>query len=179
MITFWYICCISYNHLLRPSAAHCMITVAFWYICWILYNYLLIHLLNIVQLPSDTSAVYCTITFWYICCILYNYLLIHLLYIVQLPSDTSAVYCTVTFWYIYCILYDYGCLRYHLLHTLRYILIPSPLHNTISWYHLLHTVLSYYGWCSRAVFLSPVNSFFVRRDKFTGKYLSNFFKFIH
>ena len=173
-ITFWYICCILYNYLLihllhivqLPSEA----------ICCTLYDYscLLITLLHTVQLPSDTSAAYCTITFWYICCILCNYLLrpsvahcmitvafwylccilcnyllIHLLHIVQLPSDTSAAYCAITFWYMCCILCDYSCLRYHLLHTLRYLLIASPVHNTISWHHLLHTVLSYYEWCSR------------------------------
>ena len=108
----------------------------------------MIYLLHIVQLPSDTSAAYCAITFWYIWCILYNYLPIHLLHILQLPSGTSAAYCTITFWYICCTLYDYSCFRYHLLHTLHYLLITSPVQYTISWHHLLHTVLSYYGWCS-------------------------------
>jgi hypothetical protein len=119
------ICCILYNYLLMPSAVYCAITF-----CG--------HLLHIIQLPSGTSAAYCTITFWYICRILYNYLLIHLLHIVQLPSDTSAAQCMITVAFCCC----------HLLHTLHYLLVASPVHYTVYWCHLLYTVLSYYEWCS-------------------------------
>jgi hypothetical protein len=157
-ITFWYHT--LYNHLI-PSAVYC--TVTFLYICCTLYDHLLIHLLHIVWSTSGTSAAHCTNAKWYICCILYYHLLrpsaahcmitvafwYHLLHIVWLPSDTSAAHCSIANWYICCLLYDYSCL---LLPSAAHFMLSSkasPVCYTITWYQFLHTLLSYYGWCCR------------------------------